>query len=147
MALVVVGSLLTAAALGYQALYIFYTGRLGWFFVLACDRGARLTGRSRIVHGVLYLLPSVAIVTLLTAALVRGGFDRLREWTLMNLDLVVFATIFLISGVLLVVKPDKMLRWMIQSNPQIATNRAMLVIAQIIGVFFIAGALRMFASP
>ena len=52
--------------------------------------------------------------------------------------LLIGSSVFLVAGVLLLLRPEKMLRWTARTNPEIASNRFVLTMTRLIGVGFMA---------
>jgi hypothetical protein len=134
MALVIVGWLLTACALAYQGIYILRTGQTMLFFVKSVHSRAPSGVLLRVAYALLYLFPVAAITVILATALAKGGLRRVQSWVIGNLGMIFWSICFLFIGLLLLAQPEKMLRWTIRANPDLADNKSVVVITRCIGV-------------
>lgn len=134
MGLVIVGALLIACVLLYQAICTFRTGRLILFPVKFAHPGAN----SRILHraclALIYLFPAMAIIAILTTALSKWGVLGIQTWAMRNFSMLFWSLCLSLIGMLLVTQPEKMLRWTIRDNPDIAHNKSAVVITRFIGI-------------
>ncbi len=138
MLIVIVSWLLMICALVYQAIYVCRTGRPTLFFMKFT--GSRASTRaplgtfSRLAHALLYLFPAVAMTVILATALSKSGVNRVRSYLIGNLGMILWSLFFLLIGLLLVVQPQKMLRWTLRANPELEDKKSAVVITRLIGV-------------
>lgn len=140
MALVIFGWLLGACVMTYQAVYILRTGRTTLFLDKRPRAPTGLVTRFR--YASVYLLPAVGMIAILATELVRTGVGRVWGWLSARLGAVALCSFMMITGLLLVVQPEKMFRELIRQNPELLEHRSTMVIARAVGtVLFGIGAL------
>ncbi len=139
MALVIFGWLLGACVMTYQAVYILRTGRTTLFLDKRARAPAGLVTRLR--YAFVYLFPAVGIIAILATELVRAGVNRVWAWLSARLGAVALGSFMVITGLRLMVQPEKMLRELIRENPEVLEHRSTMVIARAVGtVLFGIGA-------
>jgi hypothetical protein len=141
MALVIVGWLLTACVLGYQAVHTLRTGQASWFCARSVEPGRALRPLLRLVYAILYAFPAVAIAAILTNEIARTGIKQIEDRIISNLGLLLLSSFFLIMGMLLLVRPERTLRWTLRTDPEVVEGGAATVVGRLIGVAFMAFAL------
>jgi len=134
MALVIVGGLVTACALAYQAFYTLRTGHTMLFLLKPARTHAPSRATLRIAYTLLYLSPAVAIAVILAVALKKAGVKRVQIWVMGNFGMIFWSLYFLLMGFLFAVQPEKMMRWMMRANPQLVDNRSIVIVARLVGV-------------
>lgn len=114
MALVIVGSLVTACLLLFQGLHVIRDGNMRPFFQgprKSRDSGPSLKRRARRAAALLYLITSGSIFCILVIALFRGDGPRLFAW-LTDRGVELVGGVFLLSyGLVALVRPQIVLRW------------------------------------
>jgi hypothetical protein len=146
MAYVIVGCLITASALIYQALYVLRTGHTNWFFVRAVRLHVTLGKPARIMHALVYGFPGIGIMVILATSLARADSKRVLTWVMENYGMLFFCLCFMIIGLLYLAQPARMLRWTIRTNPEIADNKSAIIFARFIAVGLIGMAIAMLIS-
>jgi len=120
MVLVIIGSLVTACLLLLQGVHIFRNGNMRPFFEQPGDlRGSQqsLSSGARFAAASLYGLPSVAILCILTLALLRNDRHRLFEWLAGHIMSLVGGLFLLSYGLVALLRPDVVLRWIGSAYP------------------------------
>jgi hypothetical protein len=120
MALVIVGSLLTACLLLLQGVHILRNGNMRPFFEESVDaRGSepRLSPLAKFAAASLYTVPSLAILCILTLALFRNDRRRLPEWLAGHAIGMVGGLFLLIYGIVALLRPDVVLGWIASAYP------------------------------
>ena len=131
MALMIFGWLLGACVFAYQGVYILRTGRTTLFLDKRPRAPAGLVTRLR--YALVYLFPAAGIIAILATSLARTGVNRVWSWLYGRLGTLVFASFMAITGLRLLVQPEKMLRELIRENPEPLEQRSTLVIAPAVG--------------
>lgn len=114
MALVIIGSLVTACLLLLQGLHIFRNGNMRPFFERPGDlrRGRPRHSRgARLAATLLYTVPSLAILCILTFALFKNDRQYLFEWLSGHVVGLIGGLFLLVYGLVALLRPDVVLRW------------------------------------
>ena len=145
MGFVVVAWLVLSGVFMYQGIYTLRTGFSTWFFHTTPMARVPLGPLLRTWYGLVYLFPSTAMMVILATELKRVGVAPVWDWITRNLGMLYWSLGFMVVGFLLLVRPDKTLRWTLGSNPGVTENKSVQLIARVIGVAFIVGGLRVLA--
>jgi hypothetical protein len=145
MAVVIVGSLLTACALAYQGVYILCTGQTMLFVVKPIHPRAPSGLFQRLGYALVYLFPAVAIMVILATALTKTGVIPVQSWVIGHFGMLFWSLCFLVVGGLHLALPEKMLRWTIRANPELADKKSVVVITRFIGVGLLGMGIAMLA--
>ena len=145
MALLILGWLLTACAFAYQGVYILRTGHTTPFFVKHAHSRAPSALPARLAYALLYLFPVAAITVILATALAKSGVSRVQSWLIGSFGMIFWSLCFSLIGLLLLAQPEKMLRWTVRANPELADNKSVVVITRFIGVGLLGMGLVMIA--
>lgn len=114
MALVIVGGLMTACLLFYQGFHILKNGEMRAFFEESGGPGdsrLRVKPGARLPLALLYLVPSAAVMSVLTLALVRSDKRQLLEWLSEQWSGLFGAVFFLAYGLVAILRPRMVIRW------------------------------------
>jgi hypothetical protein len=114
MALVIIGSLVTACLLLLQGVHIFRNGDMRPFFQQPSglrDSRSGLRSGAKFAAASLYTIPSVAIFCVLAFALFRNDMHRLLDWFAGHV-IAVGGGLFLVTyGLVALLRPDVVIRW------------------------------------
>jgi hypothetical protein len=67
-------------------------------------------------------------------ALSKWGVLDIQTWARRNFSMLFWSLCLSLIGMLLVIQPEKMLRWTIRDNPDIAHNKSAVIITRFIGI-------------
>ena len=114
MALVIVGGLMTACLLFFQGIHVLKNGDMRPFFrEPGGSSGPRLRVKptAKLPLALVYVVPSAAVMSVLTLALVRSDKRRLLEWLTEHGVGLFGAVFFLAYGLVACLRPRMVIRW------------------------------------
>jgi len=114
MILVVIGSLVTACLALLQGIHTIRTGTMQPFFDQSRDIPPYLTAAARVAYGMVYCLPSMALLAILAFSLSRN-LRRATAWPGGHVGELAGACFLLLYGLVALLRPDAILGW-IQSS-------------------------------
>jgi hypothetical protein len=137
MALVIIGWLIGIYGLVHQSIYTLRTGQTSWFIVRSAHPHEPMKLSRRIWFALVYLFFAVFMTTILASQLSQIGIRVVKAWMTANYGLFLCSLSFLVIGLVYVVRPEKLQRWIAPYNPEFAANKVILAIWRIICVVFI----------
>jgi hypothetical protein len=145
-AVVIVGWLVVAVFLLLQGIYTLRTGRITPFFARPIYLRSARGLASRLGYSFVYLVPAVGAFIIIGVTLYREGIDRAEVWIVGNVGMVLGGSLFVVLGLLHLFEPECMLRWTVQTHPELSRNSAVILTARVIGVGLLCLGLGMFAT-
>ncbi len=134
MGLVIVGALLVAFFLLYQAIHILFKGQ----FVLSYPRFAHprpaLRPIRRVCYALVFVFPVAGIFAILATALSKRGVLGIQTWVTTNFGMLLVSLCLSLVGTLVAVQPERMLRWTIREHPDLAREKSVIRMARLIGI-------------
>lgn len=134
MGLVIVGALLAAFFLLYQAIHILFKGQ----FILSYPMSARsqpaLQPLRRVCYALVFVFPVAVIFAILATALSKRGVLGIQTWITTNFGMLLVSLCLSLVGTLIAVQPERMLRWTIREYPDLAREKSVIRMARLIGM-------------
>lgn len=145
-AVVIVSWLIVGVFLLSQGIYTLRTGQITPFFTRPTySRSARgLIGK--LVYSFVYLFPGFAALIIIAMMVRRHGIEHVETWIDDNFGMAVGASLFVVLGLLHLFEPERMLRWTVQTHPELSRNGMVVVTTRVIGLGLLCLGLGMFAT-
>jgi len=145
-AVVIVSWFIVGAFLVLQGVYTLRTGRITPFFTRPVYSRSARGPAGRLAYAFVYLLPGAAALIIIAVEGRRQGMGHVGTWFVDNLGMAVGASIFVALGLLHLFKPERMLRWTVQTHPELSRNAVVVVTTRVIGLGLLCLGLGMFAA-
>jgi hypothetical protein len=131
---IVFGWVLVILALTYQGVRILRTGQTDLSLVKPEDGHAPSGMARRVSYACVYLFSAGGMTAILATALARAGASRFQTWLASNFGMLFFSLCFAVAGLLLLLQPAVMIRWMIRDRPGLADDKSAVLVMRFVGV-------------
>lgn len=145
-AVVIVGWLAVAVFLLLQGIYTLRTGHITPFFARPVYLRSARGPVGRLGYSFVYLFPGVAAFIIIVMMVYREGIDQVENWIVDNAGMALGASLFVVLGLLHLFRPELMLRWTVQTHPELSRNAAVVLTTRVIGFGLLCLGLGMFAT-
>lgn len=133
-AVVIMGWLIVGGCLVVQGIYTLRTGRITPFFTRPIYSRSARGPANRLAYAFVYLFPGAAALIIIAMLVRRQGVGRVETWLADNLGMVLGSSVFVALGLLHLFEPERMLRWTIQTHPELSRNGFVVFTTRVIGI-------------